>query len=99
LLQLLGYPIDESSNTSLVGGDFLMLIMELREAVDEANSDAELRPLWKENEVRIDETCLGIGQAIDAGNLEQARKLTAQLQYWNRIDETIREKMDQLDED
>jgi molecular chaperone HscB len=96
LLEVLGRPLEESSTSSIVGSGFLFEIMELREAVDCTDTDEALRPLWKENQVRIGENCKALSEAIDREDLDEALQLTARLQYWNRIDETIRDKMDSV---
>ena len=103
LMELLGKPMEESSSGMLVGQEFLMQIMELRQAVedaaavnDHADREALLRPLWEENKRRIQETCERLDQVIESGDLETALELTARLQYWNRMDETIRVGLESL---
>ena len=62
----------------------------------EAAIDEALKPLLYENKQRLEETCHDLEQAFQQNDLEQARKLTGHLQYWNRIDETIRERIRNL---
>ena len=100
LMELLGRPMEESSSGRLVGQEFLLEIMQLREMVDEMGDDDEDRGLkeqWKQNQVRIEETCEQLDEAIEAGDLDKALELTARLQYWNRIEETIRSKIKNVD--
>lgn len=97
LLQVLGHPMGETDNT-LVCKAFLMHIMEVREEVDEATDDETLQCLLEQNDQRAEKTCHELSDALDKQDppqIERARQLTAQLQYWNRIHESIREKMDQ----
>jgi molecular chaperone HscB len=98
LLEVLGRPMEEGSTGELVGNEFLMEIMEVRETLDSTTGDDALRPLLLDNQKRIEETSALLAQAfdIDPPDLERALKLTARLQYWNRIDETLREKMKSL---
>ena len=73
----------------------LMEVMELREEIDEASDDADiLRTLLGQNEERMERVVKLLGEAFDwRGDMEEARRLTAQLQYWKRIDEKIVDKL------
>lgn len=53
--------------------------------------DYALQPLWHENRQRLTQTCQDLQQALETKDFHQAHRLTAYLQYWNRIDETLRE--------
>jgi molecular chaperone HscB len=101
LLQVLGHPMDEDAavgSMQLVGDAFLMEIMRIREDIENAaTDDAALKPLLDQNLQRIEETCHKLDVAFEAQNMPEALQLTAQLQYWNRIDETLREAMDSLE--
>jgi len=112
LLELLGNPQVESSTTlteaggSILDMDFLKQVMEIREEVDfillshqgeEKDADKALKPLWEENLNKIEHVCKELSDAFEAGNLEQALQLAGKLQYWNKIDETIREKLNDLE--
>jgi DnaJ-domain-containing protein 1 len=79
-----------------VGHVFLMEIMEVRESVDNTTGDDALRPLLLENQKQIEETSELLSRAFENTNIEKALELTAQLQYFTRVDETIREKMKSL---
>jgi Fe-S protein assembly co-chaperone HscB len=94
LLELLGYPLQEVANE--LHEEFLLEIMELRHDIEAAATDAE--PLFDANLQRIAETCRMLHSALEAQNVDAAWKLTGELQYWNRIDETLREKMESLEE-
>jgi molecular chaperone HscB len=95
LLEILGYPLKEEANE--VQEEFLMEIMELRHEIEAADTDVELKPLFDANLQRIAETCRVLHSALEAQNVDAAWKLAGELQYWNRIDETLREKMDSLE--
>lgn len=73
-----------------------MMVMELREEVDLATTqnNHELKSIREENFKRIREVCHKIGIAFDENNLDEAKRLTAMLQYWNKIEEEILEKVD-----
>jgi molecular chaperone HscB len=93
LLEVLGRPLEEAVSGELVGNEFLMDVMELREDVDRT-APGSLEPLLQENLVRVDETIQELVAAFAEESLDHALELTARLQYWNRIHETIREKME-----
>ena len=96
------------ASSPVVDMEFLSQVMEIREQIDHtlnrenpeeedgALLDAALKPLWHENNARIHETCHALQQAFQQGDLDQALRLTGHLQYWNRIDETIRENLSSL---
>ena len=104
LLQLVEHPMEETSNGDLVGGAFLMEMMELRESIDslvanESDSDSEsgitkkLKDLVTHTKDEISKLCDELDIAFQAENYDTAIELTAKLQYWNRIEETINEKL------
>ena len=95
LLELQGEAITENCG-SLVANDgmLLMEVMEIREEIDDAEEDAEvLRKLLVQNEERIGNTCTELADAFESDNMDEARRLTARLQYWKRIEEKIVDKM------
>lgn len=98
LMELLGHAVDESSSGNVVGQGFLMEIMEAREDIDaiEHGADCELQPLLEENKHRMETLALELDHAVQERDFETATQHTARLQYLNRLEETIREKMDTI---
>jgi Fe-S protein assembly co-chaperone HscB len=94
LLELMGKPMEEHTQAALLGPNFLMELMEIREAIDCCADDTEIRRLMKENVDRMDKVGIQLGEALDGKHhdLDRALVLTAELQYWNRVQETLREK-------
>ena len=94
LLELNDAAITENCS-ELVDMSLLMEVMELREEIDEASDDADiLRTLLGQNEERMERVVKLLGEAFDwRGDMEEARRLTAQLQYWKRIEEKIVDKL------
>ena len=68
--------------------------MELREEIDSTSSEETLQTLRDENHERIQETCREIRRAFEKGDLDDAKRWTATLKYWNRVEEEIRSKID-----
>ena len=97
LLELAGRPLEEAATASLVGLEFLTEIMEWRESI-QATSDQRKLHEWRDRcRDRTQETCRALAEALDAHDGDAALERTAQLQYWNRVDETLRDKMDTLE--
>jgi len=104
LLELNGYPLNETDK-NLISPELLLTVMEIREEIEDAvasssaslndeddSSNKELKRLYDENRHRIESTCKNLDIAFDVKNFELAKCLVAELQYWNRVEETIREK-------
>jgi molecular chaperone HscB len=93
LLELLGTPMEETSRSDLVGMEFLMETMELREAVD-STSPVHLKPIWDETQQHIAQVVEDLETAFDEEDFARAVELSAQLQYWHNIETAIHEKME-----
>jgi Fe-S protein assembly co-chaperone HscB len=94
LLELMGRPLEEAASSDVVGMEFLMEIMELREEISETTKQPEFERLIQDNRTRMDDVGVKLAEAFDKEEMDDALKLTAQLQYWNRIDETLREQLE-----
>ena len=73
-----------------------MEIMEIREKVEHASSDNELRPLLQSCREQQSELCQELAKAFREERIDDAKSLTAKLQYFNRIEETIVGKIDSV---
>lgn len=96
LLELDGLTIGgESDQSSVVMSNaFLMEIMEAREGVEHASTDAQLKPLLKACQIRQSELCQELEKSFNNDHsVDDAKLQTAQLQYWRRIEETILDKI------
>ena len=72
---------------------FLMEVMEMREEVEHASTDNELRPLLQTCKTQQSELCEELAKSFREEHIEDAKHQTAKLQYWNRIEETIVDKI------
>jgi len=70
-----------------------MEIMEIREEVEHASSDNELRPLLQSCKKQQSELFDELAKMFQEERVDDAKHLTAKLQYWDRIEETILEKI------
>lgn len=84
-------------NSSGLSNELLMKIMDVREAVDDANSDEEVKLLLVENNARMKEAYQCLSDAFAKREYDVAKRITEELRYWEACDETLREKMDSVD--
>ena len=92
LLELGGNKMEDDISGNILGHAFLMDVMEIRESVEDTSDADILMGLLDENKRRIEETCNELAVAFKDDNLDEAVRLAAKLQYWNRIQESILEK-------
>ena len=95
LLELHGAPLNEDTGSDVLGPDFLMQIMEVREELEEVGAEPpRLAALRETNQQAMDELHAQLHGAFDVKpDVETARALTARLQYLQRIEEEIHERM------
>lgn len=67
--------------------------MEAREEIESATSDDKLRPLLQSCQKQQSELCQELAKAFREERIDDAKYLTAKLQYWKRIEETIMDKI------
>ena len=95
LLELLGAPLNEETGGDVLGADFLMHVMEVREELEEADSHGpRLLELRAANQQAMAELHAQLRSAFDVTpDFEAARKLTARLQYLQRIEEEVHARL------
>ena len=69
-------------------------VMETREELEADVHSEKLQMLREQNELRTLLACKDLASAFNQGQLAEARSLTAQLQYLNRIQYEITERSD-----
>ncbi|KAI0597968.1 Co-chaperone Hsc20 [Biscogniauxia sp. FL1348] len=70
--------------------ELLMLVLETREAIEEAREEEELEPIREENERRVRESEEVLERAFAEDDLERAAREVVRLRYWINIRESIR---------
>jgi molecular chaperone HscB len=93
LLSLRG---DDSStdDAAKLGGaaddqQLLMEVLELREQIEEAETEDQIKEIKKENDVRIEESVKVLEEAFQHDKLAEAGKEAVRLRYWINVDETL----------
>ena len=80
-----------------VSPELLFLVMDVREAIEDAGEDVEaLMKLKEENEERVEEATTRVGEALDdetTFDKEKARKAIVELTYYERIRKEIIERL------
>ncbi|KAI0110185.1 Co-chaperone Hsc20 [Daldinia grandis] len=72
-------------------GELLMLVLETREAIEEAGSEEDLEPLRVENEARIRESEDRLARAFEEDDGDGARREVTRLRYWVNIRDAVRD--------
>ncbi|KAI1440859.1 Co-chaperone Hsc20 [Annulohypoxylon stygium] len=91
LLQLQGHDVANEETAKVEDPSLLMLVLETREAIEEALSEEELEPLRAENEERIRVSEGRLGELFKEGDVGGAREEVVRLRYWCNIRDTIRD--------
>ncbi|XXG98191.1 hypothetical protein Hte_004512 [Hypoxylon texense] len=89
LLSLRGIDVAGEETARVEDPALLTLVLETREAVEEADAEAALEPLREENEGRIRESEDRLARAFAEDDLEAARHEVTRLRYWVNIRESI----------
>jgi DnaJ-domain-containing protein 1 len=67
--------------------------MEMREAIERASTDEQLKPLLQSCQSKQKEVIDELAVAFRENRVDDAKYLTASLQYWSKIEERIMEKI------
>ncbi|KAK4140023.1 HSCB C-terminal oligomerization domain-containing protein [Dichotomopilus funicola] len=70
--------------------ELLMTVLEAREVMEEAQTEADLEGVRVENEGRIEACEEGLGRALEEGDVQGARAEAVRLRYWVNIREGVR---------
>ncbi|KAI1136895.1 Co-chaperone Hsc20 [Hypoxylon sp. FL0543] len=89
LLSLRGVDVANEETARVEDPGLLMLVLETREAVEEARSEEELEPLRALNEARIRESEERLARAFALDDEVAARLEVTRLRYWVNIRESI----------
>lgn len=89
LLALRGIDAANDETARVEDPSLLMLVLEMREAIEEAGSEEELEPIREENEGRIRQSEDRLAQAFEEDDEVGARREVTRLRYWVNVREAI----------
>ncbi|ODV90744.1 hypothetical protein CANCADRAFT_110344 [Tortispora caseinolytica NRRL Y-17796] len=93
LLQLAGYSLkgDQAEHTDISDQEFYMTILDIHEAVEEAQTEKDLEPIITANNDRIKSLISKLTDAFESEDYNTAKDLTVKLRYWKNLERTLRE--------
>ena len=86
-----GAGLDGGSGGLQLDSEVLLKVMEVREAVEEAEGE-ELARLGRENVVEVEGCCNEFAKALESGDTAAAQKAAIRLIYLQRIAEAVKDK-------
>ncbi|KAK5628259.1 hypothetical protein RRF57_003974 [Xylaria bambusicola] len=89
VLSLRGLDVGGDETAKVEDPELLMLVLETRETIEEAENEGDLEGLRAENEERIEESVGRLGDMFAKDDLEGAREEVVRLRYWVNIRESI----------
>ncbi|KAJ3604470.1 hypothetical protein NHX12_029210, partial [Muraenolepis orangiensis] len=95
MLELEGMPIEEGT---ISGGDpsLLMELMELNEAVEEADTAEAADRIGQDTKVKLMELTAQIDAALRKGEYKAAKALLIQMKYFANVEEKVKERLSKL---
>ncbi|KAH6628058.1 HSCB C-terminal oligomerization domain-containing protein [Chaetomium tenue] len=81
---------DEAGSQAAPDAELLMTVLEAREVIEEAETEADLEEVRVANEVRIEECEARLGEALEGGDVQAAKEEAVRLRYWVNIREGVR---------
>lgn len=89
MLSLRGINVAEDESAKVEDNELLMTVLEVREAVEEAEDESELEGLKRENDERIVEAEDVLETAFKEGDLGRAKDEAVRLRYWVNVKESL----------
>ncbi|XP_059920637.1 iron-sulfur cluster co-chaperone protein HscB isoform X2 [Gadus macrocephalus] len=95
MLELEGMALEEGSDS---GADpsFLMELMELNEAVEDAQTPEEADRIGRDTKVKLEELTDQIDGALNRGEHEAAKALLIRMKYFATVEEKVKEQLSKL---
>ncbi|XP_054467372.1 iron-sulfur cluster co-chaperone protein HscB [Anoplopoma fimbria] len=95
MLELEGVRTEEGTDSGADSG-FLMELMEINEALDEAQTPEEANKIGKDTKGKLAVLTEAIDAALLEGELQSAKALLAQMKYYANIEEKVKEKLSEF---
>lgn len=91
MLQLQGMNIEEGTDSG-ADSNFLMKLMEINEALDEAQTPEEAIMIGRDIKGKLADLTAHIDAALRKGELQAAKAILVQMKYYANIEEKVKEK-------
>ncbi|KAI9202275.1 uncharacterized protein BJ171DRAFT_514640 [Polychytrium aggregatum] len=85
------YNVKVEEGEAPVNQELLMEVMEVREAIEEAEREEDLEEVRQETKAKMNETIASLDEAFGAGDLTLAKALTIELQYRVTMEKALKE--------
>ncbi|XP_044054018.1 iron-sulfur cluster co-chaperone protein HscB [Siniperca chuatsi] len=95
MLELEGMCIEEGTDSG-ADPEFLMELMEINEALDEAQTPQEANKIGQDTKGKLADFTKKIDAALLKGELQAAKALLAQMKYYANIEEKVKEKLSEF---
>ncbi|XP_059192843.1 iron-sulfur cluster co-chaperone protein HscB [Centropristis striata] len=95
MLELEGMRIEEGTDSG-ADSEFLMELMEINEALDEAQTPEEANKIGQDTKGKLAALTKEIDAALLKGELHAAKALLAQMKYYANIEEKVKEKLSEF---
>ncbi|XP_042343589.1 iron-sulfur cluster co-chaperone protein HscB [Plectropomus leopardus] len=95
MLELEGMGIEDGTDSG-VDSEFLMELMEINEALDEAQTPEEANNIGQDTKGKLAVLTEEIDAALLKGELQAAKVLLAQMKYYANIEEKVKEKLSEF---
>lgn len=95
MLELQGMQLEEGTDSG-ADSDFLMELMEINEALDEAQTPEDANKIGQDTKGKLAELTEQIDAALRKGELQAAKALLGQMKYYANIDEKVKEKLSEF---
>lgn len=89
LLSLQGVDVATDETLKVEDPELLMMVLEAREAIEEAGEEEELEAVRKPNEERIRLSEEVLGEAFSKDDIQTAKTEAVKLRYWINIKDSV----------
>ena len=84
-----GIEVAEDETAKVDDPELLMEVLEARERIEDASSEADLEEMKAENDVRIGESVKILEEAFEKDEVVEAKHEAVKLRYWINIKESL----------
>ncbi|XP_070690246.1 iron-sulfur cluster co-chaperone protein HscB [Pempheris klunzingeri] len=95
MLELEGMRIEEGTDSE-ADSEFLMELMEINEALDEAKTPEEASEIGQDTKGKLADLTERIDAALLKGELQAAKALLAQMKYYANIEDKVKQKLSEF---